>query len=160
MVTVKTFLIAGFISMLVAGGTAAAVVTSDDLINSASEYDGKEVIYTGEVIGDIMRRGDNCWINVSDGNNAIGIWLPLKETEMIKYTGQYRYRGDIVKVKGIFNRACSEHGGDLDIHTDSLEILESGYETKRDMNIFSIIAGIILFCIALTLNLIIFKKKI
>jgi len=118
------------------------------------------VIYSGEVIGDIMKRGEYAWINVSDENNAIGIWVPYVETEKIKYTGKYRYKGDIVRISGVFNRACPEHGGDLDIHAKSIEIIEKGYEIKRNINFYGLIAGIVLFIIALSLNISIYRKKI
>ena len=160
MVAIKTFFITIFTGILIASSASVMEVTSTELINNAKEYDKKEVIYSGEVIGDIMKRDEYAWINVSDGDNAIGIWLPFEETKKIEYTGQYRYRGDIVKITGIFNRACPEHGGDLDIHAKSIEVMERGYEIKRNINFYGLLTGIILFIIAMTLTLIIYRKKI
>jgi hypothetical protein len=160
MVAIKTFFITIFTGILIASSASVMEVTSTELINNAKEYDKKEVIYSGEVIGDIMKRDEYAWINVSDGDNAIGIWLPFEETKKIEYTGQYRYRGDIVKITGIFNRACPEHGGDLDIHSKSIEVVERGYEIKTNINFYWLLTGIILFIIAMTLTLIIYRKKI
>ena len=160
MVAIKTFFITIFAGILIANAAAVGEVTSTELIDNAKEYDKKEVIYSGEVIGDIMKRGGYAWINVSDGSNAIGIWIPFEETEKIEYTGQYRYKGDTVKIIGIFNRACPEHGGDLDIHAKSIEVIERGHEIKRNTNFYGLIAGAILFIIAMTLTLIIYRKKL
>jgi hypothetical protein len=95
--------------------------TSLDLINNAREYDNKTISYKGEVIGDIMIRGDHAWLHVNDGINAIGIWAPKTMIENIHYAGDYHQKGDIVEVAGTFHRSCSEHGGDLDIHASEIK---------------------------------------
>lgn len=109
-------------------------VTSDELINNAKEFDGKQVAFTGEVIGDIMKRGDYAWINVSDGSNAIGIFVPYQETKKIHYTGSYKYKGDTITVTGTFHRACAQHGGDMDIHSDAVQIVKKGYKVQLPVN--------------------------
>jgi len=159
-VAIKAFFITIFTGILIANAASVVEITSTELINNAKEYDKREVIYSGEIIGDIMKRDKYAWINISDGNNAIGVWIIFEETKKIEYTGQYRYRGDIVKITGIFNRACPEHGGDLDIHAKSIEVMERGYEIKRNINFYGLLTGIILFIIAMTLTLIIYRKKI
>lgn len=160
MAAIKTFFITIFTGILIANAASTVEVTSTELIDNAKEYDQEEVIYTGEVIGDIMKRDEYAWVNVSDGDSAIGIWIIFEETKKIEFTGQYRYRGDIVKITGIFNRACPEHGGDLDIHAKSIEVIERGYEIKRNINFYALIVGAVLFIIAMTLTLIIYRKKI
>ena len=104
----------------------AQPISSTELINNAKQYDGKTVTYEGEVIGDIMRRGDYAWINVNDGENAIGIWLKSALTKDIVYTGSYKSKGDRIEVTGIFHRACPEHGGDLDMHAQAINKISSG----------------------------------
>ncbi|MEW5759095.1 MAG: DNA-binding protein [Candidatus Omnitrophota bacterium] len=101
-------------------------IKSADLIVNAKEYDGKNVIFEGEAIGTLMNRGDFCWLNVTESDNAIGIWLPKKLAVGIKFIGGYKERGDWLKIEGIFNRACAEHGGDLDIHAKKITILTPG----------------------------------
>jgi hypothetical protein len=109
-------------------------INSVDLINNAHKYDGQVIEYKGEVIGDIMRRGDNAWLNVNDGKNAIGIWASEDMVREIKVKGDYRNIGDLVLVRGYFNRACAEHGGDLDIHAHNIRVLEVGYPIEREVN--------------------------
>ena len=113
---------------------AEEAVSSAELINNAKQYDGKEVMYKGEVIGDIMARKEFVWINVNDGVNAIGIWLKKDLAKDIFYTGGYKSRGDIVEVKGILHRACLEHGGDLDIHIEELSKIDSGMVITEKIN--------------------------
>jgi hypothetical protein len=102
-------------------------VDVNQLVERSKFYDGKEVVFKGEVVGDIMTRGDYVWINAYDGANAMGIWISASEAGKIKKTGDYKNRGDIVEIKGIFNRACKEHGGDMDIHGESLTVKKAGY---------------------------------
>lgn len=160
MVTVKGFFIVITTGLLIASAGSVLTVKSDDLINNAREYDKKEVVYSGEVIGDIMQRGEYAWINVYDGSNSIGIWITYDEAKKIKYTGSYRYKGDIVEVTGIFNRACPEHGGDFDIHAKSMIVKKEGSEVKREINLTILYIAIAVFLIAAGLNLFIYKKRI
>ena len=112
----------------------AQAVSSTELINHAKDYDGKVVVYSGEVIGDIMVRGKYAWINVFDGKTAIGIWLDKDLAKEIIYTGTYKSKGDAVEISGIFHRACLEHGGDLDIHAQSLSKTFGGASLSEPFN--------------------------
>lgn len=113
----------------------AQPVSSTELINNAKLYDGKVVVYTGEVIGDIMVRGEYAWINVNDGKNAIGIWIDKSLTSEILYTGSYKSRGDRLEITGIFQRACVQHGGDLDIHTQAIKKISTGRRIFEELNL-------------------------
>jgi hypothetical protein len=104
----------------------AQTSTSLDLLNNAKQYDGKTINYKGEVIGDVMIRGDYAWLHVNDGTIAIGIWAPKTMIQDIRYVGDYHKKGDIVEVSGTFHRSCLEHGGDLDIHVSEIKKITSG----------------------------------
>ena len=104
----------------------AQVSTSLDLLNDAKHYDGKTINYKGEVIGDVMIRGDYAWLHVNDGTIAIGIWVPKTLIGDIRHAGDYHKKGDIVEVSGTFHRSCPEHGGDLDIHASEINKVTSG----------------------------------
>jgi hypothetical protein len=112
----------------------AQALSSTELINNSKELDGKIVIYKGEVIGEVMRRGDFAWVNIHDGKNAIGVWIPWLQASGILYAGSYKAKGDIIEVSGKFNRACPEHGGDLDIHAQALRKIDSGRIVKEKFN--------------------------
>lgn len=138
-----------FISLPVAtahAGGEAREVSSADLLERWREYDGTEVVFTGEVVGDVMRRGDHAWITVNDdhysraarletgelrgGNSGIAVWLPVEEAEEISVLGRYGSKGDLVRVRGTFNTDCREHGGDFDLHARELTVLERGRELE------------------------------
>jgi len=104
----------------------ARTLSSTELIENAKELDGAIVSYKGEVVTAIMRRGTHSWISVNDGPNAIGVWAKKDLAEKIIFIGDYKYKGDIVEIEGVFKRACSEHGGELDIHAGKITVLERG----------------------------------
>lgn len=134
---IKTLVFILFACVLVSwcpGVLFAQSISSSELINNAKQYDGKTVTYEGEVIGDIMARGDYAWININDGINAIGIWVNRGLIKDIQYTGSYKSRGDRVEVIGVFQRACLEHGGDLDIHAQAIRKISSGRDTVERLN--------------------------
>ncbi|RKY31038.1 MAG: DNA-binding protein [Candidatus Omnitrophota bacterium] len=130
-----------------AGACFAEGLSSSELIKNADKYNGQGVVYEGEVVGDIMLRGDHAWLNVDDGKKAIGVWAHRELTNNISYTGSYYTRGDIIRVSGIFQRACPEHGGDLDIHAQGLEIIKPGRQFNRIINTRKLNFVIILFAI-------------
>ena len=143
-----------FLLLLLPSGAAAetGVVTSTDLIEQSQSLDGLTITYTGEVIGDIMQRGAYTWINVSDGTNAIGVWTPTALLGDIQLAGRYATRGDVVTVTGVFNKACREHGGDLDIHALQIVLISKGYSTTHAINpyyialtVFFVLVDIMIF---------------
>ncbi len=117
--------------LLVTSVFAQQAVSSIDLIERARDFDGKEVVYQGEVIGEVMNRGDHSWVNLNDADNALGIWMDNNFLGLISFCGNYKARGDWLEVRGIFNRACKSHGGDLDIHAISLKKIREGKVIKH-----------------------------
>lgn len=113
----------------------AQSISSSELINNAKQYDGKLVVYTGEVIGDVMLRGEFAWVNINDGDNALGVWMDASPAREIKFTGNYKSRGDSLEISGIFHRICLEHGGDMDIHAKSLRKIASGRMVDAKLNL-------------------------
>jgi hypothetical protein len=101
-------------------------VSSNELIDRAKDYDNQIVVYEGEVVGDILYRGDYAWLNVYDGSNTIGCYVTTADARQITACGRYGVRGDQIRITGVFHRACAVHGGDLDIHADTLRILSAG----------------------------------
>ncbi|HNQ49981.1 MAG TPA: DNA-binding protein [Candidatus Omnitrophota bacterium] len=115
-------------AMLFAGAAACAAqtVSSEELIARPKDFDGTAVVFRGEVIGDIMIRGGYAWINVHDGKAAIGVWAAAAMARGIAHAGNFRHSGDIVEIEGTFNRACVEHGGDMDIHAQVMKVASPG----------------------------------
>lgn len=144
---------------LLSFATVADAVSSSELIEQADIFNGQTVRYSGEALGAVLERRDGAWINVSDGYNAIGIWCSKDMARSVSYLGDYRTSGDIVEVEGVFNRACPRHGGELDIHADSLKISRRGYIKREslDMGRLNVSAGVFLAAILL---IILFRKRL
>lgn len=122
------FFIIAFLVLLTPGAALAegTGVSSNDLIDHAKDYDGTTVVFEGEVIGDILYRGEYAWLAVYDGSNTIGCYVSAEQARQISLVGGYGKKGDTVSVEGVFRRACPEHGGDLDIHASSVTVLSTG----------------------------------
>lgn len=129
-----------------------------NLIENAERYNGRVIIYVGEVIGEVLNRKNFAWINVKDKDYAIGIWCPQKFIKKITCFGSYKYKGDSVEIRGKFHRACTYHTGDLDIHAYSLKVINKGYKLKRNLEVFKLKSIVILSFVVLFLFILNFKK--
>lgn len=127
----------------------APVTTINDLIEHSLTLDHQTVTVEAEVIGEVLERGENAWINVNDGTNAIGIYLKLDQTTQLKVFGDYFNVGDTVQIQGIFERSCVEHGGEMDIHALSIHVIKAGYPTKHTISAWKFVLAIILMSLAL-----------
>jgi len=137
----------------------AESMSSNELIENAKALDGKTVVYKGELVTAVLRRGAHSWINMNDGNNAIGVWCASAALKDVKFMGDYKNRGDILEVEGRFNRACQVHKGELDIHAYSLKILKQGHQFKERLNTRKLALSTVLFFITI-LVVVLFKKRI
>jgi hypothetical protein len=140
---------------------AKEYINYNELIENGKKIDNTQITLKGEAIGECMKRGKYSWVNISDGSNAMGIWIKDEQAQSIKNFGKYGYKGDIVKINGTFNRACKEHGGDMDIHANSVNILEvGGSVTIPISNNKKVIAVVLtLFTLALAFSYIKFTKS-
>lgn len=106
----------------------------DELIVKSTQYDAKEVVIEGEAIGHLMRRGEFAWLNVSDGKISIGIWAKQELFRSVEHLGRYAVKGDQLRIRGIFHTRCVSHGGDTDIHAQTLAVVASGNEQHSVSN--------------------------
>ena len=113
----------------------AQPLSSRELIDNAKKYDTDRITFEGEVIGDVMCRGQYCWVNLHDGNAAIGVWMSKDYAQIINYRGSYKQRGDWLRINGIFNRACPQHSGQLDIHAQEVERIKEGQTIREEFSL-------------------------
>ncbi len=143
----------------------AQSISSAELINNAKQYDGKTVVYGGEVIGEVMARGKYAWINVNDAKFAIGVWIPEDLTRDILFAGSYRFKGDEVEITGIFHRSCLEHGGDLDIHAQAIRKINPGRNLQEKLNLgkrnltFTLLGILVIAFFVYRLPLTVYRKR-
>ena len=115
-----------------------------ELIEASAANDGKRVLIEGELIGDFMRRGDYGWLSLSSGGMAIAVWLRKGEEPPNMMLGRYGIAGDMVQVKGVMHRTCTEHGGDLDIHAESIALIKKGERIAHPVNASRLTVAILL----------------
>ncbi len=141
---------------------AGEAVNSASLVENARAWDGRTVTFTGEAVGERMVRGKHAWIHLNDDaymwknieegaalggyNSGHAVWVAADDARRIAFFGDYKHEGDIVRVVGTFHAACREHGGDMDIHADSLVLLRPGHPVEHVIN-----GGRLLIAVALLL---------
>jgi hypothetical protein len=141
---VKTLL-----GLLIAVSINQTPVKINYLIEHAMTRDQQTVIIQAEAIGEVLERGDHAWINVNDGDNAIGVFMTIDQAKQVNVFGGYANIGDTIKVIGTFNRACVEHGGEMDIHAISITVIKAGQPTTHEVSSLKFVMSIILLTIAL-----------
>jgi len=147
---------------LIVTAAAEQTVQITALANDSGAYDGQTVTVEGEAIGEILERGNRAWVNVSDGANAIGIWMSLADAQKISCFGDYKHVGDTVRITGVFSKNCVEHGGDVDIHCSTFEVLSLGHETVHQIMPVKVIVAALLIGLASVfayINFIFHKKE-
>lgn len=119
------------------------VITSADLVEQPKANDGDVIEFTGEAIGEAMVRGDYAWLHLNDDayylknaeegsglhgfNSGMPVFLSADLADEVEVFGDYTHEGDVVMVSGTFNATCAQHGGDMDIHAESLEQVLAGH---------------------------------
>lgn len=136
---------------LCSGSCLADEVSSNELLNNSRDHDGRSVVYQGEVVGDMLVRGDHAWLSVNDGSNAIGVWVRSDLLETIQNVGGYTAKGDTIAVTGVFHRSCRLHGGDLDIHAEGLRLIAVGRQIPHiiDKKTLVLVSQLSLFLVLL-----------
>ncbi len=151
-----------FIAAQTAQAQYGGWVTSQALIKNAAELDGEAVVFMGEVIGDLMPRGNFAWINIQDDYGTIGVWASLELTKEISYFGDYNHKGDIVAVEGTFFRADPELAGEFCIRAQNIRIVFPGFFIFHQVNSLKIKIVIVLSVLMILLGglkLFIFKTE-
>lgn len=132
---------------------SAQSITCQQLINEAALWDGKTVTIVGEVVGDILKAGDSEWLNVNDGTNALGVWTSAEEVSGIEIVpGNYSVKGTFLEVDGVFNRTCSLHSGETDIHLVNVQVAGEHNEVVHPVDGDRILYAAILLALALILT--------
>lgn len=146
MVCAAVALAAPVAAVAASGGTAPAV-TSGELVEHPERWDGQRVSFTGEAIGSAMRRGEITWLHLNDDayglatgsrpvllagyNSGHAVIVPSQLARKVERFGAYSQRGDLVRIEGVFRSAAPEHGGDMLIEADTLEIVSAGEVLER-----------------------------
>lgn len=134
-------------------GTALAEPVASILADPA-RWDGTAVTIVGEAVGDVIEGRGGFWINVLDGETAVGVWCRPEMRPSVTTLGRYRTKGDTLRITGAFRRRCPVHLGDTDIHAAVLERLAVGGPVgeepgARDVASAALFSVLCLACVAL-----------
>lgn len=100
--------------------------TIEALLGESGRWHGRPVTVRGEAIGDLMIRGETGWLNISDGEAAVGIRAPADMLGEVRFLGRYNTVGDLVSVSGFFYAAGPGDSGGAHIRAESLSVLQRG----------------------------------
>lgn len=132
----------------------------NELLLKAIGNDNVPVKVVGEAIGEPLVRGDHAWINVLDDSGvAIGVYVPVSEARKVQLFGDYARRGDTVAVTGVFHAACPSHGGDPDVHGESVSVLRRGGPVDHPVSFERVTIGLSLSALALLAGLALRRKE-
>lgn len=116
-------------------------VTSSMVLACPAAYESLEVLYVGELVGDLLERDAGAWVMVNDddyaldvgplathrhqhGTNAgLTVWLPDALLGHVTGLGGPGQRGDVVELRGRIMRTDPADGGGLTLRADSLTLL-------------------------------------
>ena len=124
-------------------------ISLNDLLSEPKKYDHQKLEVQGETIGFPIKKKNGWFINVDIGGGVIGVFT--KELPKIERYGQYKEKGDVVRVKGVFYNTCQEHRGETDLHAQSIEIIERGKTMPHPIKKANVIAAILLSFLAILL---------
>ncbi|WP_042275294.1 hypothetical protein [[Clostridium] dakarense] len=133
-------------------------ININDLILNPKKFNHQIISVKGEAIGEALKRDKHGWVNIKDSTNAIGIYMRNEDIKRINVYGGYNKIGDTLEVEGVYNKACSEHMGDTDIHAIKIDIIEGGTTIEPDVPSYKILIAVGLIMISFSINYILYKK--
>ena len=105
--------------------------------------DGETIVIEGEAVGDVLRAvGGGSWVNVLGDEVGLGVWMDDDQVAQIEHFGEYHHYGDRIRVTGELNITCAEHGGEFDLHAESVEVVEQGQPREHELRIEYALVGL------------------
>jgi hypothetical protein len=134
-------------------------ITSDIVHACPRLLNGRDVVYVGEVVGDVLRRSGGAWVRINDDdyaletgplgphtdlrgfNTGLAVWLPDGLHEQLGAPGRHGRRGDVVRVEGLLMRADPADGGGITIRATSLEVLAPSTPASEPLHVPLVLAA-------------------
>ena len=137
-------------------------ISSTQVSRCPAAFDGLEVTYVGEVVGELIPRRDGAWAQVNDDayalevgplvghreragfNTGMAVWLPDGLHEQIEAAGRPGVRGDVILVRGTLYRADPDDGGGTTVRAEELERLADPVEVSAPLHVVqAVVAGLL-----------------
>lgn len=141
-------------------------VTAAELIECPTTFDGRPVVYEGEVVRAILRRGDRAWVQLNDDryameagplplhhatlgiNSGISVSVPIADADRITAVGSGHAYGDRLRVQGVFLRADPADAGAPAIQARAVEIIAVGGPIASRMSPARLVVALLLMAAA------------
>jgi hypothetical protein len=142
-------------------------VSSTQVHLCPSAFDGLEVTYVGEVVGDILRRRGGAWVQVNDDdyalvngpvighreragfNTGLSVWLEGDLADRIEQPGRAAVRGDVVLLQGTLLRADPDDGGGTTLRVHTMRTLAGPLEIEPPLHTVQLWVAVVLSLAAL-----------
>ena len=145
-------------------------VSSTELIECPSLFDGRVVRYEGEAVGEVLLRPGRAWVHINDdlyarqlgpvaehrtvagGNSGMAISMPRDDAVKV-LPGSFRRVGTGVAVVGTFLRADPEDGGSPAIVATDVEIVREPRTIEQKVSVVRVIVAAAMAAVVLALLL-------
>lgn len=142
-------------------------VTSTEVVECPDLFDGALVTYIGEVVGDVLQRDGGAWVLMNDDvyalesgpipssgehhgyNSGLSVWLEGDLAELVERPGGPAWRGDVLRVVGVVNRADPADGGGLTIRARQADVVAPAVSLPKTVHWPQVIAAGVLAALAL-----------
>ena len=143
-------------------------VTSEDLVECPDLFDGREVIFEGEAVGAVMRRGRWTWLHVNDdeygrnlgplpshrlavgGNAGMAIVAPQSVVPQIT-TGSFNTRGTGLSITGTYYKNHPADPGAPAIEAETVEVARQPLDVDHPISRARLVAAAALALLTLVL---------
>lgn len=137
-------------------------ISSTQVYLCPSGYDGFEVTYVGEVVGEVLHRDGGAWVQVNDDdyalttgplighreragfNTGLSVWLEGDLADRIEQPGRAAVRGDVVLLRGTILRADPDDGGGITLRAHTMETLAGPLEIDPPLHTVQLVVAVIL----------------
>lgn len=154
-----------------------ADVSAGELIDCPAIFDGRRVVYVGEVIDAVLPRGNRAWVQLNDdpysgeagplpqsrtalgGNSGIAVSIPREAAQRVDHVGSYRAQGDVLRVMGRYHAADPADGGAPAIQADQVRIVRPGHDIAHRVSSTRVVAAIALSLVALAVALMLRRTR-
>lgn len=143
-------------------------VTSEELIECPSLFDGERVRYTGEAVGAVLLRQTRAWVHLNDdlyalqlgptsrhrttagGNSGMAVSVPREDALGVK-VGNYRTHGTALAIEGIYWRSDPNDGGAPVIAAESVRVVRDAQRFDHPLSFRRVLVAPPLLLVALVL---------
>ncbi len=115
--------------------------------------DGGVVRVQGEAVGDKLAADDGgVWVNIlGSSGTSVGVHMSAEQAESVTRLGDYNNSGTVVLVTGTYSVACHEHQGELDLHAQSVEVVDAGGAIEHTVDLEHGIGAIVVCLVGMCL---------